>query len=469
MLGLGVSTRRNLLIALASLASATAGAADLVTDPVAHLQALGEIAAANGGNRAAGTPGYERSVEDVSDQLRMAGFAVRVEEFTYPLSEERSPPRLVSGTAATPAPDGEVRSFTYSGAGDVAAPIRPVDLALPADGPVQPSTSACEPADFAGFERGSIALVRRGECPFFVKVQNAIAAGAAGVIAMNEGTPGQTATFSATLGRPAAIPVVAVSYAYGLTLAERAGKPDEAMARLTVDVVTSTRSSKNVIAEMPASESDRSPVVVVGAHLDSVRDGPGLNDNGSGVAAVLLAATRLAPEARNGPMRVRFALWGAEEIGLIGSRAYVNRLSDEERKRIALYINLDMVGSLNFARLVLADPDADGAAGLATRAILDHFAARSMPAERRGAGPLGAYSTDIASFKGRGIPSIGLYTGSGELKRDEHAAVFGGTAGQPYDSCYHRACDALANVNPSLVGEMSDALTDAIRAVAAAR
>jgi Zn-dependent M28 family amino/carboxypeptidase len=465
MLDVGASTRRSLLIALASLASATAGAEELVTDPADHLRALGEIAAANGGNRAAGTPGYERSVEYVSDQLRQAGYQVRIEEFTYPFSEERSPPRLIAG--ATPAPDGEVRSFIYSGAADITAPIRPVDLALAADGAVQPSTSACEPADFANFERGSIALVRRGACAFFVKVQNAVAAGAAGVIAMNEGTPGQTASFSATLGRPSAVPVVAVSYAYGRALAERAGKPDEATARLVVDVVTSTRSSKNVIAEMPAGESDRSQVVVVGGHLDSVRDGPGLNDNGSGVTAILLAAARLAPEARNGPLRVRFAFWGAEEIGLIGSREHVNRLSDEERKRIALYINLDMVGSLNFARFVLADPDADGAAGLAARVVLDHFARRSLPAERRGTGRLGTFSTDIASFTARGIPSIGLYTGSAELKRDEQAAVFGGTAGQPYDSCYHRACDALANVNPSVVGEMSEALSDAIRAVAA--
>jgi Zn-dependent M28 family amino/carboxypeptidase len=464
----GTAPRRRLLVALVALASAPAGAADLVThDPLVHLRALEEIAAANGGNRAAGTPGYERSVEYVSDQLRQAGYAVRVEEFTYPYSEERSAPRLLSGAAGTPAPAGEVRSFTYSGGGDVAAPLRAVDLGISRDGPVEPSTSACEPTDFAGFERGSIALVRRGRCPFFVKVQNAIAAGAVGVVAMNEGTAGQTESFSASLGRPAAIPVVGVGYAYGLTLAERAARTDEAAARLTLDIVTTTRSSKNVVAEMPADGSDRRPVVMVGAHLDSVRDGPGINDNGSGVTAVLIAAATIAEAARDGPMRVRFGFWGAEEIGLLGSRDYVNRLSDEERKRIALYINLDMVGSPNFTRLVLADPDAEGAAGLAARAMLDHFAARALPVERRAPGPLGTFSTDMASFKGRGIPAIALYTGSAELKREDQVATFGGTAGQPYDPCYHRACDTVANVKAAVVGEMSGALSDAIRAVAA--
>ena len=447
---------RRLCAALMIAASAPAGASGI--EPVVHLRALEVIAQQNGGNRAEATPGYERTVEYVADQLRRSGYAVRIEEFTYPFNQERSPPHLLAGAAKVAAPEGEVRSFTYSGGGDVTAALRPVDLNLSTDGSVQPSTSACEAADFAGFERGAIALVRRGTCPFFVKVQNALAAGAAGVVAMNEGTAGQTDSFSASLGRPTAIPVVGVSYAYGRELAAKAANAEEATLRLTVDIVTVTRSSKNVLAEITAPEGERRPVVLVGAHLDSVRDGPGVNDNGSGIAAVLIAASRVLDRARSGPARLQFGFWGAEEVGLLGSRHHVNSLSEEQRKQIAVYVNLDMVGSPNFARMVLADENVEGAAGLASRAMLDHFAKVALPAERRSPGPLATFSTDMASFKQRGIPVIGLYTGSAELKREDQVAGTGGRAGEPYDSCYHRACDTTENVNAGVVAEMAGAL-----------
>jgi Zn-dependent M28 family amino/carboxypeptidase len=282
---------------------------------------------------------------------------------------------------------------------------------------------------------------------------------------MNEGTAGQTDSFSASLGRPAAIPVVGVSYAYGRELAQKAGQPDEATVRLVVDIRSTTQSTKNLLAELPPGENDTRPVVVVGAHLDSVSDGPGINDNGSGVAAVLLAASRLAEAARTGSVRLRFGFWGAEEIGLLGSRHYVNSLSEEERQRVALYVNLDMVGSPNFVRLVLADPGLEGPPGIAAQAMLEAFAKIPVPAERRAPGPLATFSTDMASFKGRGIPVIGLYTGSAEIKREDQVTSFGGRAGQPYDSCYHRACDTVENVNLDVVAEMAFALTQGLRAV----
>src|SRR5215213_5450760 len=245
---LGPASACSLGLSLLCLAGGSGRTAEIgPEEPMAHIRALQEIAGANGGNRAAGTRGYEVSVEYVSEALRRAGYQVRIEEFTYPYNEERSPPRLLSGAARVPAPEGEVRSFTYSGPGDITAPLRSVDLTLSADGPVQPSTSACEAADFAGFERGAIALVRRGTCRFFVKVQNAIAAGAAAVIAMNEGTAGQTDSFSASLGRPAAVPALGVSYAYGRELARQAAEPGGASVRLVADVVTTTRSSKNIL------------------------------------------------------------------------------------------------------------------------------------------------------------------------------------------------------------------------------
>src|SRR5204863_9658462 len=165
---------------------------------------------------------------------------------------------------------------------------------------------------------------RRGACPFQADVENAAGDGAGGVVVMNEGTGGRTDVFSGQLSQPAPIPVVGVSYELGcfLDIAARGG----ATVSLEVNAVIGKRLTRNVMADT-AFSSDSS-FIVVGAHLDSVPEGPGINDNGSGSAVVLEAALRLArgpTQARGG---VRFAFWGAEERGLIGSRHHVASLSE---------------------------------------------------------------------------------------------------------------------------------------------
>ena len=430
-----------------------------VAGPMAHIRALQDIADANGGNRAAGTAGYDRSADYVAERLRGAGYDVRFEEFTFPFFEERSPPVLA--LTPTPAANGEVRTLANSGAGDVAARLMPVRLDLSADTPPGASASGCAPEDFSGFEGGAVALVRRGTCPFQAKVENAAAAGAAGVVIMNEGTSGRTDPFRGTLMRPASIPVVGVSFEHGKALASAAAAPDGAPVRLAVDAVTETRTTRNVLAAVPGEEKR---TVVIGAHLDSVREGPGMNDNGSGSAAVLEAALKVAgsPAAA----RLRFAFWGAEERGLLGSRHHVARLSDDERRTIGLYLNLDMVGSPNFGRFVqgpAAAPETLG--GTVRRALVSYFKDRALPVEERtGARPRGVGSDD-ASFADKGVPTLGLYTGAGEPKSEAHAALFGGTAGRPYDPCYHRACDTVENVSAEVLDEMTAALVHALGAL----
>ena len=162
---------------------------------------------------------------------------------------------------------------------------------------------------------------------------------------------------------------------------------------------------------------------------------------------------------------MRFAFWGAEEVGLIGSRHHVDALSEERRREIMLYINLDMVGSLNFGRFVQsARADGDGLAAAASQALVGAFRSRGLTVEERsGRGPRG-YGSDDASFTRHGIPTVGLHTGAGERKPDDEAALFGGAANQPYDLCYHRACDTAANVDQAVLGQMTEAR---VRAVAA--
>lgn len=455
-----------LMAGLALMGGAGGGTAETVEigrgGPFAHLQVLQAVAAANGGNRASGTPGFDRSVDYVAGRLKAAGYDVQLEAFEFPYFEERSPPLLLSDPDGAPlaAPQDALRTLANSGAGTVAARLQPVDFTAPADS--APSTSGCEPSDFHGFDRGAIALVRRGTCPFQTKVEHAEAAGAVGVIVANVGAP--TEVFAGRLARPARIPVVGVSPGVGQSLEE--GARANFTVRLAVDAQAGMRSTRNLWAD--ASAGHATETIVVGAHLDSVAEGPGINDNGSGSAAVLEAALRLGAAPLQPGKRVRFAFWGAEERGLLGSKHHLDALPENERRGIGLYINLDMVGSPNFGRFVqgsAASPD--GPAAVARQALLDHFRARNLVVDERWSRDRPrSFGSDDASFARIGIPTLSLYTGAGEPKAEAQAERFGGQANSPYDPCYHRACDSIENIDRGVLDAMTEALETALRVLA---
>ncbi len=231
--------------------------------------------------------------------------------------------------------------------------------------------------------------------------------------------------------------------------------------RVKVDAGVVTTPSANVIADTPTGRADR--VVVVGSHLDSVPEGPGINDNGSGSAADLEVALQLARLGIQPTNKVRFAFWGAEEDGLIGSAHYVANLSNKERHRIALNLNFDMVGSTNFVRFVY---DGDGSAfgtdgpsgsGTIEDTFTDYFDSIGLPTaptEFDG-------RSDYDAFISNGIPAGGLFTGAEGIKTAEEAAIFGGTAGAPHDPCYHQACDTIDNLSSVVLDQMSDAIAHA--------
>src|SRR5262249_35012440 len=345
------------------------------------------------------------------------------------------------------------------GSSNVTARLRAVSLGL-AEGPPPASASGCKTTDFEAFERGLVALIRRGTCTFQTKVENAVAAGAAGVVIMNEGTDGRKDTYSGTLSEIALIPVVGVSYELGRSLetAARGG----ATVRLDVNAVTGKRLTRNVLAD--TAWNNDSSLIIVGAHLDSVPEGPGINDNGSGSAVVLEAALRLAKAPAQASSGVRFAFWGAEERGLIGSRHHVGSLSEELRRQIALYINLDMVGSPNFARFIHTSAVTDdGLAAVVRRELLADFCEHNLTVEER-AGGLGS---DDDSFSQKGIPTIALSTVAYGPKSEIEANLFGGAASHPYDPCYHKACDTIENINREVLEQDTRAVVRALNAAAA--
>jgi aminopeptidase Y len=246
--------------------------------------------------------------------------------------------------------------------------------------------------------------------------------------------------------------VVGASFANGQALAQ-AGST----ARVAVDEAENI-TVQNVIAE--SKFGDPNNVVMAGAHLDSVQRGPGINDNGSGSAALLEVAEQMAKvRPRN---QVRFAWWGAEEAGLIGSTAYVNGLSQAERDKIALYLNFDMVGSPNYVLFIYDGDNSDGVgapAGPPGSAQIEKTFERyfdSIDEPYKGTDFTGR--SDYGPFIAVGIPAGGLFTGAEGIKTTEEAAIWGGTAGRQYDPCYHLACDTFANVSLHALAVNSDAI-----------
>lgn len=427
---------------------------------VDHLEAFQAIADANGGNRQSGSPGYDAAASYVEHKLRKAGYDPIRQPFTYDQFVEGSTAFEQVNPTALPYEAGtDFDVVEYSGAGEVSAEIEAVDVNLEGD---RASTSGCEAEDFADFTAGSIALVQRGTCDFRVKVENAAAAGAVGAVIFNQGNgEDRSGLLLATLAAPqVSIPVVGTTYALGETLALESAQ-EEVTVRVAVEASTRTVETFNVIADTRKGNPDKT--VVVGAHLDGVGEGPGINDNASGSAAILETAIQLAKTKGEPQNRVRFAFWSGEEDGLLGSTHYVEQLTEAEIQQHSANLNFDMVGSTNFVRFVYdGDGDAFGLAGPDGSAEIEAlftewFASQgleSAPTEFSG-------RSDYKAFIDAGIPAGGLFSGAEGIKTEEEAAIFGGTAGEAYDSCYHAACDTIENVSVEALDQFSDAIAHA--------
>jgi Zn-dependent M28 family amino/carboxypeptidase len=428
-----------------------------------HQAAFQAIADANAGTRATGTPGYDASVAYVVDTVEAAGYVAELNGFDFTFV----PPATLIQTAPI-SQEYETGAFTGSGFGTVAGPVIPVELALgDSNWPADPSTSTsgCEPSDFDGLDfsgPNDIALIQRGACFFSVKAVNAEYAGAEAVIIFNQGNSptrmGLIVGNASALpdGSPSnlTVPVVGGSFPQGVTLSETGSE-----AFINVDPPIQM-TQYNVLAELPGKSDDN--VVMAGAHLDSVQAGPGVNDNGSGSAAILETAVQMAKvEPHN---TVRFAWWGAEESGLVGSTAYVNGLTQEEQDDIALYLNFDMVGSPNFVRFVYDGDGSDfGLVGPPGSDAIEAFYEGFYAGEGL-ASEATAFSgrSDYQAFTNVGIPAGGLFTGAEGIKTADQAATYGGTAGDQYDPCYHLACDTFDNVSLEVLDQNSDAIAASV-------
>jgi Zn-dependent M28 family amino/carboxypeptidase len=436
---------------------------------VKHENEFQKIANRHDGTRAASTPGYDASAKYVADKLRGAGYTVAYQTFEFPYFEETGPSTFerLTPTTRTYVRGTDYDLMEYSGAGNLTEQVVPTnDIVIPPGAQAGTSNSGCEASDFPANTAGNVALVQRGTCDFVVKAENAEAAGAVAVIIFNEGQPGRTEIINGTLGRPVDIPALDTTFAVGEELYNLASAGSTSV-HIVTQTLSETRTTKNVIADYPAGgRKDRT--VVVGAHLDSVPEGPGINDNGSGTAGILEIALQMRKLNIKPTNHVRFAFWGAEEAGLHGSTYYVNQLTARQQKDIAVNLNFDMIGSPNFVRFVYdGDGDAFGTSGpsgsgTVEDVFLDYFASKGLqtePTEFDG-------RSDYEAFINAGIPAGGLFSGAEEIKTPEQAAIYGGTAGVAYDPCYHQVCDDIKNINTTSIEQLADGAAHATLAFA---
>lgn len=464
--GVAVAAGTALAVGLAPTAAAAPPPASLagsLTEAVTlggvsrHLDALQAIATANGGNRAVGTPGYDASAAYVAAQLRAKGFQVETPSFTVE-TEDVNAAALAVGTN----PPADVIPMTFTPntpAGGVTGTLR----AIPNLG--------CAPTDYTSVLPGDIAVITRGECSFGQKSLAAAAAGADAAVIVNN----VAGDLNGTLGDAASakIPTAGVSLEAGPALVAASGST----ATLVIDITRTSVTTTNVIAQTTTGRTDN--VVMAGSHLDSVPEGPGINDNGSGSAGLLETALQLGPnpDVENA---VRFAWWSAEELGLLGAEDYVANLDEAGLASLALYLNFDMIGSPNPAYFVYdgddSDAEGEGPGPAGSDAIEASFVDFLESKQITVGGAPRALETEGTDFDGRsdygpfiaaGIPAGGLFTGAEDIKTTEQAAKWGGTAGVAYDPNYHQAGDTRANINNTALDLNSDALANTLAEFAA--
>jgi Zn-dependent M28 family amino/carboxypeptidase len=419
----------------------------------AHLDKLSGIATGNNGSRAVGTPGYDASVDYVAGVLRDKGFDVQTPEFDKLVETDIGDPTLTVAGRRFPVTEASLLVITPA-AGIKAVTLRPQKPA------------GCNAADYGTVNvKGAIAIVDDSGCSVVEKHAAAVAKGAVGLLVVSDSAvPG---LFPADYYQGLKSPVAIIGKDVDAQL-----RRTTAPVQLVLDAKANLVKVRNVVAQTKTGDAHN--VVVTGAHLGSAPHSPGMNDDGSGVAAVLETAAQLggSPTVTNA---VRFAFWGSDESDLEGPTKYVSGLDREHIADIALYLNFDMLASKN-AGYFTYDGDQSGqpSPGIPTASVPPG----SAGAERTLAGYLNlagvrpadmplSRASDYGPFLTAGIPIGGITTGASQLKSAVQARLWGGQAGAPFDPGYRTPRDDVDNVNPQALAITGPAVAFAVGTYAA--
>ncbi|CUS15587.1 unnamed protein product [Tuber aestivum] len=381
-------------------------------------------------NRVAGSASHNLTVDYLYDTLVATGYYnVEKQPFTYIYSEGNA-----SFSALSKVYESEYMTYSPSTGGST------IKAQL-----VKVANLGCDQSDYPEV-KGKIALISRGDCQFGLKVARAGAAGAAGAVIYNNlpGLIGGGTLSNLTRPEGPYVPLAAISGADGAALVA-AVEAGPVQGSLSVNATIDVKYTNNVLATTKGG--DQSNVIMSGAHTDSVSAGPGINDNGSGSIGILEIALQLTKwSVKNA---VSFGFWSAEEFGLIGSSYYIDNLPEDERAKIALYLNFDMIASPNFGYFIY---DGDGSAfndtppigsGAIEHLFEGYFRKVGLPTRPTNF----SGRSDYAPFMEIGIPVGGLFTGAEGNKTAEEAVLWGGKVGAAFDSHYHKAGDNISNLN----------------------
>jgi Zn-dependent M28 family amino/carboxypeptidase len=445
-----------------------------ITEHMAELEVIANANVFEGvPTRATGTPGHEASVAYVVEVMEAAGWTVTLQPFEADIFFEQGPAafeRVSPDPVVYPRYDGVAGVWytaDFSGDGDVTAEAAVVDFVEPTT-QASLSSAGCEASDYDGIDvTGMVVLLQRGTCDFGLKAEIADAEGAAAVVLFNEGTIGaadRNDVLIPTLsGYDVTIPVVGTDYATGRELVDLIAAGTTVTLRVSVDgFINEDVITYNVIADSPGGRTDRT--VVVGGHLDSVYEGPGINDDGSGVGMMLETAQEMTELGIEPVNHLRFIFFSGEEQGLLGSEYYVSQLTARELRDISVMLDYDMLASGNYARFVY---DGDGSdhgfagpngSGSIERVFADYFDSQGLAFETI---PFDGRS-DYDAFTTAGIPAGGVFSGAEVEKQPYQVELYGGTAGLAFDPCYHQLCDTLENISEQGLDELSDAAVHAI-------
>jgi Zn-dependent M28 family amino/carboxypeptidase len=412
---------------------------------LARLEALATASGTVAAFRAVGSAGYDRAATLVEAELRAAGWTVAADTVAAPAFIDEGGSSLQVGDRTFEG--AELLPLIFAPGGAVEGPVVAVDW-----DPAPTSTGrGCAVTHYGDLPANAIVVVRSGDCLRRDQVLAAQQAGAAAFIAVYPMAPGGVA-YRPTLIDPGSLEIPAAGVSRAAADALVAAATEGATARIVTRSRTTSAATRSVVAELPGSEPGR--VVMLGAHLDSVLDGPGINDDGSGVAALLEIARALGGTRPR--TAIRLAFWSGEELGLHGSYRYVAALPDEERRAIVAYLNVDMIASPNgFAGVY--DEAAAPSGSKALRALVE------AGVERAGGTSVGVDlggGSDHRAFGEAGIATGGVYAGAADPVAPDQAATFGATAGLPADACYHQPCDDVANANLPLARLLTAALAD---------
>ncbi len=414
-----------------------------------HLRALQGIANANKGNRAEGTPGYDASVDYVAKTLRDKGFDVSTPQFD----------RLYTISPGQPAVTVAGRTYPVDQA-SMLVQTPPGGLTGPTVRPGQ--ASGCAASDYpAAVPKGAIAVVDDARCSVVDKQNSALARGAAALIVLSasSGQGAPPTLFSPGYFKQLTVPVAVAAGAAAGALA-RATAP----VRLVLDARNGVVTSRNVLTQTKTGSPH--DVVVVGAQLDGPPGGPGINDNGSGVAAVLETALQLGPLATVNNA-VRFAFWGA---GLNGAMDYVFGMSGEQLNDIALYLDCTTLASPN-AGFFTDDGDQSGppSPGISFGDVPDGSAGiertlggyLNLAGKRPADMPLDTRAA-YHPFMVAGVPVGGLTAGGSQTKTVVQERLWGGQAGVPFAPDDQGPKDTVENVNRDALGIMGSGVAFAV-------